>query len=88
MAKGGRIKWSRYGFEDLRHEPRVKAEIEKYANMLAEKASQDGAVEGFVVTDLTAEEPRAAFSVMATGHAARHDRKHLTLLKALGEIVD
>ena len=38
---------------------------------------------GYKVTMLALEDPRGAVSVMATGHAARHNRKHNTLIRKM-----
>jgi len=40
---------------------------------------------GYMVTDLVLEKPRAAVSVMATGHASNHNRKYHSLLRALSQ---
>lgn len=76
-----KLKFNARAFEDLRHDPKVKADLKKRAEAIAAGASSSGAVEGYVVTDLTAEEPRGAVSVMATGHAHYHNRKNLALLR-------
>ncbi|MFJ3957700.1 hypothetical protein [Arthrobacter sp. NPDC090010] len=38
---------------------------------------------GFKVTDLVLEDTRSAASVMALGHAANHNRKHHSLIRAM-----
>lgn len=76
-----KVKFNRKGFEQLRHQPKVKADLLRRAQALAEKAGGQGM--GYKVTDLVLEDPRGAVSVMATGHAAYHNRKHNSLIKAL-----
>lgn len=76
-----KVKFNRKGFEQLRHQPKVKADLLRRAKALAEKAGGQGM--GYKVTDLVLEDPRGAVSVMATGHAAYHNRKHNSLIKAL-----
>lgn len=76
-----KVKFNRKGFEQLRHQPKVKADLLRRAKALAEKAGGQGM--GYKVTDLVLEDPRGAVSVMATGHAAYHNRKHNSLVKAL-----
>lgn len=76
-----KVKFNRKGFEQLRHQPKVKADLMRRAKALAEKAGGQGM--GYKVTDLVLEDPRGAVSVMATGHAAYHNRKHNSLIKAL-----
>lgn len=83
MAKK-RVKWNMRGFEDLRHEAKVKKALMDKAEQIQAKAG--GAEKGYVVTDLTAEDPRGAVSVMATGHALFSNRKHHSLLRALGDV--
>ena len=77
----GKVKFNRKGFEALRHQPKVKAELMRRAQAVAERAG--GQEMGYKVTDLVLEDPRGAVSVMATGKAARHNRKHNSLVKAL-----
>lgn len=77
----GKVKFNRKGFEQLRHQPKVKADLLRRAKALAQKAG--GQEMGYKVTDLVLEDPRGAVSVMATGHAAYHNRKHNSLVKAL-----
>ena len=78
-----RLKFKRSAFRELLHEPKVRAELMARANRIAAQASNNGAVSGYVVTDLVLEEPRGAVSVMATGHAHNHNRKHQALLRAI-----
>lgn len=81
MPKG--IKWNREGFEKLRKAPGVREDLRKRAEAIAKEASDGGRVEGYIVTELVLEDPRGAVSVMATGHAAAHNRKHHALLRSL-----
>ena len=77
------LKWNPKGFEELLSLPEVRADLMARAERVRREASENGAVEGYVVTDLVLEETRAAVSIMATGHAHNHNRKHHALLKAL-----
>ena len=81
MAKKSGIKFNPKGFEQLRHDPRVEQYLLAMAKRIA--AAAGGESMGFKVTELVLEDPRSAVSVMATGHAAAHNRKHHSLLRAL-----
>mgnify|MGYP001048565520 CR=1 FL=1 len=85
MAKANqfRLKFNKKAFEDLRQDPRAKRDLVERAERIKDAASKGGTVEGYVVTDLVLEDPRGAVSVMATGHAARHARKHNALIRNL-----
>lgn len=78
-----KVKFNKGAMEALRKDPSLRADLVKRAEMVARKASDNGRVEGYKVTDLVLEDPRGAVSVMATGHAAYHNRKNHALLKAL-----
>jgi len=81
LSKKIKLKFNKRAFEDLRHEAKVQADLKARAEKIAAAASDNGAVPGYIVTELKAEDPRAAVSVMATGHARYHDRKNLSLLR-------
>lgn len=84
MAKPkAKVKFNRKGFEELRKQPKIRADLLRRAEALAEEASENGRVEGYKVTELVLEDPRGAVSVMATGHAAAHNAKTMALLKSL-----
>lgn len=83
MAKKIKIKFHRRGFEELRQDPAIKRDLLARAERIKAAASNGGQVEGYVVTDLVREDPRGAVSVMATGHAARSNRRHNSLIRAL-----
>lgn len=70
-------------FRNIRNLPEVRAEVMKRAEAIAAKASNNGEIKGYKVTDLVLEESRAAVSVMATGHAHHDNRKNNTLIRAL-----
>ena len=76
-----KIKFSKEALRQLRESPAVRADLEERAKRIADACSQGGRVTGYKVTDLVLEKPRGAVSVMATGHAARDNRKRQTLLK-------
>lgn len=81
MAKKG-VKFNKAGFEALRQDYRGREDLVRRAELVAREASR-GEVDGYIVTDLVLEDPRAAASVMATGRAHFHNRKHLALIRAL-----
>lgn len=78
-----KVKFNRAGFEKLRQDPALHTDLKKRAQRIADAASHGGEVEGYEVTDLVLEDPRAAVSVMATGHAARSNRVHNSLIRSL-----
>ena len=78
-----KIKWNPQAFEQLRNLPEVRADLMARAEQIQRAASNNGAVDGYVVTDLVLEESRGAASVMATVQAHHHNRKHHALLRAL-----
>ena len=80
---GGGLKLSNDVIRQLRKSPAVRKELHRRAEMMAAAAGA-GRVDGYEVTDLVLEDPRGAVSVMATGHAAWHNRKHNALLRSLG----
>ena len=81
-AKSG-VKLDKAAFRALRKHPKVRADLKRRAQAIAAAASKNGQVSGYKVTELLLEDPRGAVSVMATGHARAHDRKHNSLIKAL-----
>lgn len=81
MAKRN-LKWNKGALEKLRNEdPRIAADLKKRAEKIAEAAG--GEDMGYKVTELVIEESRTAVSIMATGKAHFHNRKHHSLLRAL-----
>lgn len=76
-----KLKFNQKAFEELRKSPGVVADLKRRAENIAEAAG--GEAMGYKVTELVLEDPRGAVSVMATGHAHFHNRKHHALLKAL-----
>lgn len=65
----------------LRKDPAVIRDLERRARRIA--AAAGGESMGYKVTILELEDPRGAVSVMATGHAAAHNRKHNSLMRAI-----
>ena len=80
---GGGLKLSNDVIRQIRTSPAVRRELHRRGGEEAAAAGA-GRVDGYKVTDLVLEDPRGAVSVMATGHAARHNRKHNALLRSLG----
>ena len=60
-----------------------KTGLQRRADAIAKEASKGGKVAGYKVTELALEDPRGAVSIMATGHAHFHNRKHNALIRAL-----
>ena len=85
MAKHNKfeLRFNKNAFRRLLSDPAVRADLMARAERVQREASGNGAVDGYVVTDLVLEETRAAVSIMATGHAHNHNRKHHALLKAI-----
>ena len=75
------FKLNRKGLQELRKQPGVRADLMRRAKAVA--AAAGGEDKGYKVTDLVLEDPRAAVSVMATGHAHHENRKRNTLVKGL-----
>lgn len=85
MAKKNKLSLNKKGFEAIRKTPAVRENLRRRGNAIAKAASKmgKGGVSGYKVTELVLEDPRGAVSVMATGHAHRHNRKHNALIRAL-----
>lgn len=80
--KGFALKFDPKMLQEIRTDYRVRADLVKRAERIAEAAG--GEDMGYKVTDLVLEDPRAAASVMATGKAHFHNRKHAALIRSLG----
>lgn len=72
----------------IRTSPAVRKELDSRAKKIARIASENGIVEGYVATDLILEKPRGAASVLAWGHAYKHNRKTNAIVKAFSEVRD
>jgi hypothetical protein len=81
-----KFKLDQEAFRKVRQDPRVRADLLDRAQRLA--AAAGGEAMGYKVTELVLEDPRAAVSVMATGHAHFHNRKHHALLRNLNAAKD
>lgn len=79
-----RVKFNAEGLRKLRQDHAIRDDLKKRADRIAEAASTGGRVAGYEATSLVLEDPRGAASVMATGHAARDNRRHNRLIRALG----
>lgn len=77
----GKVKFNKKAFEDLRKQPEVRRDLLARGKRLARAAG--GEDMGYKVTPLALEDPRGAVSVMATGKARMHNRKHHSLLRNL-----
>lgn len=80
MAKR-RAKLNADAFEAIRKTPEVRADLLRRGKRIAEAAG--GEAMGYKVTELVLEDPRGAVSVMATGKAHNHNRKHHSLIRSL-----
>lgn len=78
-----KVKYRWQGFQEMRKRNAIMEDLEGRAKRVAAAAGDNGEVEGYEVTPLVLESRRSAVSVMATGHAARHNRKHHALLRSL-----
>jgi hypothetical protein len=83
MAKRG-LKFKKGALERIRNDPRARAFALRKARELAAEAG--GEEMGYMVTDRVLQDPRAAASVMATGHARFHNRKHHSLIRSLDRV--
>lgn len=81
-SKNG-VKFNMKGFEQLRKQPKVREFLKELGEEVQADASENGRVEGYMLTELLLEDPRGAVSVMATGHARRHNNKTFALIRAL-----
>lgn len=77
-----RLDFKKNPFRELRNDPKLRRDLIERAERIRSAAAAGG-IDGYKLTDLALEENRAAVSVMATGHAARHNRRHNTLLRVL-----
>lgn len=80
MAKKA-VRFNKKAFEDLRKSHGVREDLLRRARKVA--AAAGGEAMGYKVTPLVLEDPRGAVSVMATGKARTHNRKHRSLVRAL-----
>lgn len=78
-----KLKFKKHAFGEILKSHGVREELKKRADRVAKSASDNGRVGGYMVTELVLEKNRSAVSVMATGHARFHNRKHHALLRAL-----
>lgn len=80
MAKR-KLQFNPEAFEKILKAPGVREDLKRRADAIAKGASDNGRVDGYMVTELLLEDPRGAVSVMATGHARNHNAKTMALLK-------
>ena len=80
-----RLKFRKGAMQELRNTRESQKLLNDLATDVQAAASENGRVDGYMVTDLVLEDPRNATSVMATGHARNHNRKTHALIKALGD---
>lgn len=81
-----KFKLNEEALRKLRQDPKVRADLLERGQKLA--AAAGGEAMGYKVTELVLEDPRGAVSVMATGHAHFHNRKHHALLRNLNAAKD
>lgn len=81
-----RSKINEEAFRKIRQDPKVRADLLERAQKLAAAAGGEGM--GYKVTELALEDPRGAVSVMATGKAHFHNRKHFSLLRNMNAAKD
>ena len=82
--KSGLVWAPEENWQKLRSTPECVELVNRLAREIAAEAG--GEEMGFVVTPLVLEESRAAASVMATGKAHFHNRKHHSLIRALSAV--
>lgn len=87
MAKKG-LKWNKGALQQLRNTRESQKLLNELAGQVADKASENGRVNGYKTTPLALEDSRNAASVLATGHARNHNRKYHALIRALGDVAD
>ena len=78
----GKVKFNKNAFVDIRTTVAVRKYLLERGRKLSRAAG--GEDMGYKVTSLVLEDNRAAVSVMATGKARMHNRKHHALLRNLG----
>lgn len=78
-----KLKYKKGAFREIRQQPKIRRDLVDRAERIADRASGGGARDGYIVTDLLREDPRAAASVMATGAARKHNRKHHALIRSI-----
>lgn len=81
-----KFKLSNEALRQMRQDPKVRADLLERAQKLAAAAGGEGM--GYKATELALEDPRGAVSVMATGKAHFHNRKHHALLRNLNAAKD
>lgn len=82
------FKMNQDALRKMRQLPEVHKYLKKKADKMVDIASENGRIDGYKATDLVLEDPRAASSVLAYGHAYRHNRKYNTIVKALNQVRD
>lgn len=83
MAKRNHVKFNVKGFQALREDPKVQADLVARARKISDASG--GEDMGYLVRDNLAREGRSGASVIAIGHAANHNRKYQTLIRNLQE---
>lgn len=86
MANNKNLKFKPQNLEKLRKDPKVWEDLLRRGRAVARAAG--GEAMGYKVTQLRLEDPRAAVSIMATGKARFHNRKHHALLRAMNAAKD
>lgn len=81
MARKNRLKFNVRGFERLREDRRVQADLVDRATRIRDGAGTEEM--GYLVRDNLAREGRSGASVIAVKHAANHNKKHQALIRSL-----
>lgn len=83
MARKNNVKFNVRGFEQLREDPKVQADLVKRAERIR---SASGTEEmGYLVRDNLAREGRSGASVIAINHAYNSNAIHQTLIRNLSK---
>lgn len=71
------------GYQALRKDAEIMADLVGRAKAVANEASENGRVSGYNVTPLEQARTRGIVTIGAIGHAHYHNRKNSSLLKSL-----
>ena len=83
MSKQVRVAHRIKGYQALRKNGKIMADLVDRAEAIAGEASENGRVKGYNVTPLEQARTRGIVTIGALGHAHYHNRKNSSLLKSL-----